>query len=94
MNTLNNYESIDAWTEANPMPVITDLESFEQAVAKSFWALRLDEAATVIEYEEEYPLNVLAYKWNVEQAIINRHPSKTMLEAGLEYVSNLTANLP
>lgn len=100
MKTLNqiieNNDSVcdmmDEWLEINPMPEVTDLDSYQQAVDKAFWALKKDEAATVFN-GEEYPINVSAYKWNIEQAIINRAYPKTMLEAALDYVGELTASL-
>ena len=86
---MNNFQE---WLAANPMPQVTDLESFSQAVSKAYWSLRADEAATIFS-GEEYPLHVPSYKWNIEQAIINRDSSKTMLQAALEYVENLTSSL-
>jgi hypothetical protein len=100
MKTLNQIvetndsveEMMAEWLELNPMPEITDLGSFQQAVNKAFWALKSDEASTVFS-GEEYPLQVSAYKWNIEQAIINRDSGETMLQAGLDYVHNLTVSI-
>lgn len=99
MKTLNQIvetndtvlEMMAEWNELNPMPEVTDLECFTQAVNKAYWALKADEAATVFS-GEEYPLDVPAYRWNIEQAIINRNGG-TMLQAALDYVHNLTAAL-
>jgi hypothetical protein len=40
---------------------------------------------------KEFSLNVPAYRWNVEQAIINRQSSDSMLYAALSYVENLVS---
>lgn len=85
-------EMMQEWLSINPMPEVTDLESFQQAVNKAYWALESDEAATVFS-GEDYPLQVSAYKWNIEQAIFNRDASKTMLQAALDYVHSLTVAL-
>ena len=73
------------------MPAVTDLNSFAQAVDKSMWALE----SAVVRYSEstgeEFKFNIPAYRWNIEQAMINRQGG-TMLEAGLNYVENLSNN--
>lgn len=96
LSDLSNDEHIsklmEQWVELNPMPEFTDHEDFNHAVAKAYWSLRKDEAATVLS-GGEYPLYTPAYRWNIEQAIINRNPEKTMLQASIEYVENLTSNL-
>ena len=85
-------EMLDEWLMLEPMPEVTDLHSFTQAVDKAYWALMHDRS-TIVFSCEKYPLDVPAYKWNIEQAIINRDSNKTMLSAALEYVETLTANL-
>lgn len=85
-------EMMDAWLELNAMPEFTNLEDHAYAVAKAYWMLRKDEACTFFN-GEDYPLQVSAYRWNIEQAILNRDNSKTMLQASIEYVENLTSHL-
>ena len=95
LSSLSSDEHIsalmDEWLEQNPMPEFTNLDDFSHAVEKAYWALKKDEAVTVLS-GGEYPLYVPAYRWNIEQAIINRS-SGTMLEAALQYVTNLTSEL-
>lgn len=89
---LDTNELMSMWLKDNPIPEITDLDSFEQAMSKAMWALRSDEAATVFS-GEDYPINVESCRNSIEQAIINRVSSKTMLQAALDYVENRTQNL-
>ena len=86
-------EMMDEWNKHNPMPEFTSVDDYGFAFEKAMWMLRRDEAATYFS-GEEYPLQVSAYRWNIEQAIINRDSSKTMAHAAQEYVENLTSNLP
>lgn len=84
-------DMMDLWLEINPMPEFTDHDDFNHALSKAMWVLRKDEACTFFN-NEEYPLDVDRYVWNIEQAINNRN-SGTMLAAAMQYVENLTTNL-
>lgn len=83
---------MDEWLRYNPMPEITDVNNFDQAVKKAYWALQKDEAFTIF-FGEEYPLDVPSYKWNIEQAIFNRSPDVSMVASALDYVHRLTVSL-
>lgn len=78
---------MDQWLEQNPMPDATSHSKFAECVDKCMWRMRMAEARAVF-LGLEFPLNVPAYRWNIEQAIINRNGG-TMLSAGLDYVENL-----
>ena len=85
-------EMMDIWLEENQAVKFTNSDDFQNAVEMSMYFLKKDEACTYFN-GEDYPLKVEAYRWNIEQAIINR-TGGTMHSAAIEYVENLARNLP
>lgn len=80
----DEHELMQAWIAQNPMPEITDLQDFKQAVNKSVWAFESGVAAAY--FNNCLEIEVSGYRWAIEQAIINRDSSQTMLQAGLDWV--------
>lgn len=83
-------EVYDAWLKNNPMPEITDLKDFNQAVTKCLWSLKNEAVATFCHSDgvKVFELNTDTARWAIEQSIINRKEG-TMLAAGLAHVANL-----
>lgn len=82
-------EMMETWGGFNPMPT-GDSDDFRFCVRKAMYDLEMTEAMDFFANLKKYNLHTPAYKWNVEQAIINRESGKSMLSAALEYVENLT----
>lgn len=80
----DEYELMQAWIAQNPMPEITDLQDFKQAVNKAVWAFESGVAAAY--FNNCLEIEVSGYRWAIEQAIINRDSGQTMLQAGLDWV--------
>lgn len=82
----------ETWLEINPRPICDTPEKrddFNKIVNLAMHNLYEREAMDFFANEGKYNLHTPAYRWNIEQAIINRNDSKTMLSAALEYVENL-----
>ena len=84
----NADDCMAAWLSANPMPQ-GNSEDFRYCVAKAMWSLENSYACRFF-HGDEPNIHVPAYRWNIEQAIINRNGG-TMLAAALNYVDGLLA---
>jgi len=84
----NADDCMAAWLSANPMPHGNG-DDFQFCVDKAMWSLENGEACRFFN-GDELTIHVPAYRWNIEQAIINRN-SGTMLSAALSYVDGLLA---
>lgn len=85
----------ETWLEINPRPVCDTAEKrddFNSIVNLAMHNLQESEAMDFFANQKKYNLYTPAYRWNIEQAIINRDSSKSMLTAALEYVENLIEN--
>jgi hypothetical protein len=82
-----NAVSVESWIEANPVPAFVK-GSFKNAVDRAQWEIKKE-----AEIYAEFPLNVAAYRWNIEQAVINRSEGKSMVAAAYDYVDQLLQNL-
>ena len=86
----------ETWLENNLRPICDTTEKqndFNAIVNLAMHNLYEAEAMDFFANQGKYNLHTPFYKWNVEQAIINRDYSKTMLTAALEYVENLTEEI-
>jgi len=82
----------EMWLENNPRPICNTAEKqndFNAIVNLAMHNLYETESMDFFANQKKYNLKTESYKWNVEQAILNRTSSKTMLFAALEYVENL-----
>lgn len=79
------------WTKENPAPVFVK-DSYGYAVEAAMYAIRREEAIYIVN-GDEFPLSVEFYRWNVQQAIINRKDGVTMLAAAYAYTDQLLQNI-
>ena len=86
-----NTVSVESWIEANPAPEFVK-DCFYNAVDRAHWMIR-KEAVIYAENGEYFPLSVEAYRWNIEQAIVNRSEGKSMVAAAYDYVDSLLQNI-
>jgi len=77
---------LDQWLGLNPMPVITDVNNFSDAVNKAMWNFYMADARAVF-FGKAFPISIENIRWNVEQAIINR-ANGSPLSAALEFAEN------
>jgi hypothetical protein len=86
---MDTFAMFESWLEKNSMPTVDDLESYDQALNKSVWALRYENARCIFNNMIFYE-NMESGIKNIKDAIGGRSPQETMLTAGLNYVEKLT----
>lgn len=79
------------WSKANPAPVFVK-DSYDYAVEAAMHAIRREEAIYIVN-GEDFPLSVDSYRWNVQQAIMNRKEGATMLAAAYAYTDQLLQSI-
>ena len=79
------------WLAANPSPVFV-ADSVDYAVEAAMHQIKHEEAVYIIK-GEDFPLNVEAYRWNIQQAIADRSEGKSMVAAAHDYVESLLQNI-
>lgn len=88
LETVHLYadELMDIWISENPAPKI-DIDNFHSCVDRAMWGLENHEAMRFFN-DDEMKIHVPAYRWNIEQAIINRNGG-SMMSSAIEYVEGL-----
>jgi hypothetical protein len=65
-----------------------DSSDFSSCVQRAILLIKNRESQ-MIEEGYEWPINTESCRWAIEQAIINRSSSKTMMDAAIDYVESI-----
>jgi hypothetical protein len=86
----SSRKCMEIWEDENKRPVL-DMNCFHSIVNQSMYNFNANFAQDYFN-GKEWEIYTEAYKWNIEQSIINRDAGLTMTAAAFDYVNDIIDN--